>query len=741
MADVPNTTQCKNGDCGHPGSMHQDTTDGKNSGACTAQGCDCSGMKQGASAPPPPPAKKAAAAAVNEQLADTVPVPSGSDAPSGDAPADPPTLAAAVDDGIDQAIDLLTGIDPSAMTPNLQQFLALVQAADNSIDCAQSALGVSDDDNDVTTTVTDPAAFVQAADAALDAAMNALEGVDTSQFPAEAGQAIDLIKQAQTDAGSLLAALNLPDPDDDPGYKGGGGSGDAPAPAPADDQSASTSTADFAEGDVVQSGADGTTPEVPSEDTESLIEFDIPIMVLEGVDTGDGRRIDPQALSWRDLPLPLMAITETGYGHEGAQLVGRIVEITRVDASGMINPKTGEPYGEGVQALAASGEFSDIAQAQTIADLVGDGFLRGVSVDVGDVVSEFIPDETEGGDEEDDLMDILFGFGGTEVVKEGRVMGATVCPFPAFEGAYIQLKNGASTPQTQEEADQPEVPITVAASGAELKVKRIALRFTDVPGERRCIPCQEGGSMVASAGPMYPPRSWFEMPEADQITPLTITDDGRVFGHVAAWRECHTGVSNQCVMAPRSKTDYAFFHKGQLKTAEGNFLDVGTLTMDTGHADMQLGMGPAMAHYDDTGTGVADLRAVDGKLGIWVSGAVRPDVTELQVRKLRASGPSGDWRNRAGNLEMIGLLAVNVQGFPIPRSLAASGVQLSLTAAGGQEVIRHAAFGYDPKMRQRLDELAVSAEWVNVIVRERVETLRNRVHGKRLAALRERAHR
>ena len=55
-----------------------------------------------------------------------------------------------------------------------------------------------------------------------------------------------------------------------------------------------------------------------------------------------------------------------------------------------------------------------------------------------------------------------------------------------------------------------------------------------------------------------------------------------------------------------------------------------------------------------------------------------------QVRALRGSPLSGDWRRIAGNLELVAALAVNVPGFPIPRpaGMVASGRMHSLVASG-----------------------------------------------------------
>ena len=112
-------------------------------------------------------------------------------------------------------------------------------------------------------------------------------------------------------------------------------------------------------------------------------------------------------------------------------------------------------------------------------------------------------------------------------------------------------------------------------------------------------------------------------------------------------------------------------------------MNVGTITLDTGHADRSWGRAAAAAHYDDTGTAVADVVCGEDEFGIWVNGALRPDVDEVSARKLRGAALSGDWRNVNGNLELVALLAVNVPGFPIPRvraELTASAAGLEVTA-------------------------------------------------------------
>jgi hypothetical protein len=54
----------------------------------------------------------------------------------------------------------------------------------------------------------------------------------------------------------------------------------------------------------------------------------------------------------------------------------------------------------------------------------------------------------------------------------------------------------------------------------------------------------------------------------------------------------------------------------------------------------------------------------------------------MQIRALRASAPSGDWRPVNGSLELVAVCQVNVPGFPIARAMVASGKVMALVAAG-----------------------------------------------------------
>lgn len=206
----------------------------------------------------------------------------------------------------------------------------------------------------------------------------------------------------------------------------------------------------------------------------------------------------------------------------------------------------------------------------------------------------------------------------------------------------------------------------LASEIAAIQRQRLALTASAVQDE----------ALVTPLVPDFPPASWFDTPETPGPMPLTVQPDGQVYGHLALWGTCHTGHPNRCVQPPSSPSSYRFFHTGAVDTAEGTTVATGRITAETGHPSLTASRASAVRHYDETGFAAADVRARDGQFGIWVAGALRPDATPHQVRALKASVLSGDWRSVNGSLEMIGALAVNVGGFLVPRAevaLAASG--------------------------------------------------------------------
>lgn len=202
------------------------------------------------------------------------------------------------------------------------------------------------------------------------------------------------------------------------------------------------------------------------------------------------------------------------------------------------------------------------------------------------------------------------------------------------------------------------------------------------------------GAVMASAFTIYEetkvlPAEWFQDPDLPMPTPVTVTREGRVFGHIAQWGVCHSGLGlsvgldDSCTAPPQSPSNYAYYRTGVVDTDQGE-IPVGNITMGIGHAGARLSANAAAAHYDNVDAVVADVVTGEDAFGIWFSGAMRPNLDDDQIRAFKASTLSGDWRRIGGELELVAALSVNVPGFPIPRlGLAASGGrQTALLAAG-----------------------------------------------------------
>lgn len=192
-------------------------------------------------------------------------------------------------------------------------------------------------------------------------------------------------------------------------------------------------------------------------------------------------------------------------------------------------------------------------------------------------------------------------------------------------------------------------------------------------------------SLVAAPAPVD--ASYFQNPNLTEPTGIVVDGD-RIYGHIASWNVCHIAEPEgpgTCTLAPRSATNYAHFRTGTVMTTEGP-VAVGSITMGTGHAGGRLGAGPAAAHYDNTGSVVADVACGEDRHGIWYSGRIRPGTSDDQIYQLLASGRlSGDWRRIGGNYELVAALVVNVPGYPVPLTSLAASADLgatSIVAAG-----------------------------------------------------------
>ena len=417
-----------------------------------------------------------------------------------------------------------------------------------------------------------------------------------------------------------------------------------------------------------------------------------PAIVLENVQTGDGRVIAPMAVEWADLPLPLAWLRD-GDQHvsltEVAPQIGTIGTMARdgdaIGATGVIDdenpdgaevirrmdagtaplgsrfPVSVDPDDWEVEIVATDSDEGEVI----ILAVAGQGPLSAQSLRAAVVTALRAaagdPDPGEDGGEDgtvlfEDAVDTIL-----ERYTRLRLRGATLCSVAAFDGAWIELEaEGAEGAEGAEDA--PEAP-------------------------------EDEPEAVAAAVPTAPPSAWFSAaePEAgddrliEQIdggwaVPLTILDTGQVFGHIARAGQGHRGYSGRRVPPPRSACGYREFHVGHVVCEDGADVATGTLTVGCDHAPLSMSLLGARDHYAHTGMGWADGRVSDGAFGPWFAGALRPGLSAEDLRVLRATTLSGDWRPANGNLELVGVQSVNVPGYPVAREARVASAHLVAAA-------------------------------------------------------------
>lgn len=468
-----------------------------------------------------------------------------------------------------------------------------------------------------------------------------------------------------------------------------------------------------------------------SPDTPPMLdddEADLPVpwhgvLAPEGVPSGDGRQFAHNALSNRKLPLPLKYMPADAAGHDGSVVCGRIDKIWRED---------GEVRAEGV--------FDHSEWGYEAVRQIAEQMLRGVSVDV-DAVEASVDTEAE----EAGVMEFAkarIAAATLCAIPAFAEAWVALGPWQDIKEEDVETEDADIETAAGETADFKRVPQKTKDGPGWITAPKPTHRITDywvdgtgaakigwgAPGDfNRCRtqlakyvqnpqwlaglcanlhyralgawPGQanaqteemEGKSLTASvafapAEQIIMPVDAFVNPGLEEETPFTITEDGRVFGHLATWNVCHIGIGNACVNAPPSATDYSFFLTGKVLTDAGP-VAVGQISLGGGHADGSYGVRAAVAHYDSTSAAVADVTVGEDSVGVWCAGVLRPGVSPEQVYALRAAVLSGDWRevivNGQSNLELVAALAVNVPGFPIPRPtlVASAGGQTALFGA------------------------------------------------------------
>jgi hypothetical protein len=126
------------------------------------------------------------------------------------------------------------------------------------------------------------------------------------------------------------------------------------------------------------------------------------VLARLGTPTGDGRIISPGALSSRDLPLPLSWQRESGEGHGGSVVVGRIDTIS---------------FDQDM--VTATGSLLDEGEWSGVVELLENEVI-GPSVDLDDLV--YVVDDND-----------------KAIITSARIAGATLVAIPAFADVSLTL--------------------------------------------------------------------------------------------------------------------------------------------------------------------------------------------------------------------------------------------------------------------------------------------------------------
>lgn len=416
--------------------------------------------------------------------------------------------------------------------------------------------------------------------------------------------------------------------------------------------------------------------------------------------TGDGRRMRTDAFRSRPLPLGLKWQREDDMGHDASVVIGLMdqlaigLTVSEAVTEGWISQELVDklqmdPADEGVW---AKGEMFDdrpdlprLAEDVAEAILLTDKKVIGPSVDAGAAETIFV----EAGTDEpltDERFDELF----EKAMETGEE--------PPIEMLFTDYEIAAAT--------LVAIPAFVEARPFELLPAEDVL-VEPVEGE----PVEAGAATAAPASPALVaaltasvrayPADVFDRPEGLTLSPVAVTDRGegfqRIAGYVAAHSVCHLEFRDVCITPPNSASGYVPFHRYPIDVEGDNMLAVGRITTGHGqvgtgctccrgkddHACSQFSLARTLDHYDQMRT-LAWVRAGEDEHGIWVAGVLAPDLSDTDRAVLNRRKVSGDWRDLAGNLELVEVLALARErpGFPIPATSIRNGRQFSLVAAG-----------------------------------------------------------
>ena len=379
------------------------------------------------------------------------------------------------------------------------------------------------------------------------------------------------------------------------------------------------------------------------------------IIAQEGIPTGDSRIIEPGALTWGAGPWPLRWQPRDSGGHSESLQVGSITRIWRdgqnIRAEGELSDSRVTEIREAVD------RFAELADAGTV----------GVSIGMDDDTVELrVKKELVWWLDDDD--DAEPAPRDTTPDKDGRIRLAKFSVDDLrwhFLSARIREVTAVDTPAIPDAALSvvgSQVGFAAAMSGPDTAFTNPHFGADDTEDPRLV---------------------WQPANRPDELSgwgcPLTITDDGLVFGHVALRTRCH-GAFAACIPPP-GNDDFAHFLIGEATPR----VATGPIILDTDHGVDEQGRVKSHTHLADTGRAVADVACGSDRHGVWIAGRLRPGLTAREKTALKGSTLSGEWHPIGGRLRLVGVLAVNSPGYLVRRRGLAAGLTLGATACCEQD--------------------------------------------------------
>lgn len=349
------------------------------------------------------------------------------------------------------------------------------------------------------------------------------------------------------------------------------------------------------------------------------IEF--PILALLDTQTGDHRLLASAGADVRDLPLSIRLQVIASSGHDGAFVTGALFEVT-------VDPESKKMSGKGFLLNDSNGRAH--------ARYVYTKSMNGNSIDTAEVEARLV-EEMDGA-----------GEWWIEFTKF-KLAATTGVATPAFGTAHAIIPGEMSDDELVAAlGDDPMVPLIVLPGATDAFAVHVV-------GERAV-------ETEMTAGMLLAPYDAFYQPEADVPQKIVVSPEGWVSGHLGLWGTCHDGRSDTCLIIPRPADGYASFNKPGPITEKGR-VQTGPIFALGGHRPSRSAKTIEEA-YGGIENSWCDVRITEGRLGPWVSGFVRPGVSDETLYAANASRISGHWVGE----RLKAVVSVNAEGFDVPGS-------------------------------------------------------------------------